>query len=280
MYHNKRKEVGASKCFDIRFGIREVYAFGKLVEWDSSSLENCYSRFWRGRHRTSVNLRRESSIYLNFGSRDRCCCSSRFAKVDAVDDRRASRFARDVYGCARKGKNISPEEIFITQFLSLSLSLCIVILDSNFNRSEETFSNVPNLSFQEEFFSQYYTEYIPNLSRSSFHFRLISSINARVTRDNNNIQHVLRDANVTAPSFSLSLSSLIQSRMRSLYLSPLAFSIAPNSRGKHTGGGNRSLNFRDRWEVHASIGGFIRSHMSEVEILRIFLPLIDRSIGG
>lgn len=123
MYHNKRKEVGASKCFDIRFGIREVYAFGKLVEWDSSSLENCYSRFWRGRHRTSVNLRRESSIYLNFGSRDRCCCSSRFAKVDAVDDRRASRFARDVYEYARKGKNISPEEIFITQFLSLSLSV-------------------------------------------------------------------------------------------------------------------------------------------------------------
>lgn len=121
MYHNKRKEVGASKCFDIRFGIREVYAFGKLVEWDSSSLENCYSRFWRGRHRTSVNLRRESSIYLNFGSRDRCCCSSRFTKVDAVDDRRASRFARDVYGCARKGKNISPEEIFITQFPSFSL---------------------------------------------------------------------------------------------------------------------------------------------------------------
>lgn len=39
MYHNKRKEVGASKCFDIRFGIREVYAFGKLVEWDSSSLK-------------------------------------------------------------------------------------------------------------------------------------------------------------------------------------------------------------------------------------------------
>lgn len=90
--------------------------------------------------------------------------------------------------------------------IPLSLSFCIVILDSNFNRSEETFSNVPNLSFQEEFFSQYYTEYIPNLSRSSFHFRLISSINARVTRDNNNIQHVLRDANVTAPSFSLSLS--------------------------------------------------------------------------
>lgn len=37
MYHNKRKEVGASKCFDIRFGIGKVYAFGKLVEWDSST---------------------------------------------------------------------------------------------------------------------------------------------------------------------------------------------------------------------------------------------------
>lgn len=146
---------------------------------------------------------------------------------------------------ARVREKISPPKKYLL-FPPLSLSLCIVILDSNFNRSEETFSNVPNLSFQEEFFSQYYTEYIPNLSRSSFHFRLISSINARVTRDNNNIQHVLRDANVTAPSFSLSLSSLTQSRMRSLYLSPLAFSIAPNSRGKHTGGGNRSLNFRDR----------------------------------
>lgn len=107
---------------------------------------------------------------------------------------------------ARVREKISPPKKYLLRNSSLSLSLCIVILDSNFNRSEETFSNVPNLSFQEEFFSQYYTEYIPNLSRSSFHFRLISSINARVTRDNNNIQHVLRDANVTAPSFSLSLS--------------------------------------------------------------------------
>lgn len=148
-------------------------------------------------------------------------------------------------GARVREKYLPRRNIYYAIPLSLSLSL-YRHLDSNFNRSEETFSNVPNLSFQEEFFSQYYTEYIPNLSRSSFHFRLISSINARVTRDNNNIQHVLRDANVTAPSFSLSLSSLTQSRMRSLYLSPLAFSIAPNSRGKHTGGGNRSLNFRDR----------------------------------
>lgn len=134
----------------------------------------------------------------------------------------------DVYGSASKGgkKSFSPRNIYCA--IPLSLSLCIVIcLIQILTRSKSIF-------LRGIFLTQFYTEYIPNLSRSSFHFRLISSINARVTRDNNNIQHVLRDANVTAPSLSLSLSSLTQSRMRSLYLSPLAFSIAPNSRSRKT----------------------------------------------
>lgn len=135
----------------------------------------------------------------------------------------------DVYGSASKGgKKILFSEKYLLRNSSLSLSLCIVIcLIQILTRSKSIF-------LRGIFLTQFYTEYIPNLSRSSFHFRLISSINARVTRDNNNIQHVLRDANVTAPSLSLSLSSLTQSRMRSLYLSPLAFSIAPNSRSRKT----------------------------------------------
>ena len=159
----------------------------------------------------------------------------------------------DVYGSASKGgkKFFSPRNIYCA--IPLSLSLCIVIcLIQILTRSKSIF-------LRGIFLTQFYTEYIPNLSRSSFHFRLISSINARVTRDNNNIQHVLRDANVTAPS--LSLSPAWPSPECARYICPRWHfqSRRIPARGKHTGAEcNRSLNFRDRWEVHASVGGFIR----------------------
>lgn len=160
----------------------------------------------------------------------------------------------DVYGSASKGgKKILFSEKYLLRNSSLSLSLCIVIcLIQILTRSKSIF-------LRGIFLTQFYTEYIPNLSRSSFHFRLISSINARVTRDNNNIQHVLRDANVTAPS--LSLSPAWPSPECARYICPRWHfqSRRIPARGKHTGAEcNRSLNFRDRWEVHASIGGFIR----------------------
>ena len=64
-------------------------------------------------------------IYLNSGSRDRCCCSS----LDAVDDRQTSGYLpRELMFMdprVKGEKNSFLREIFIAQFLSLSLSLSV-----------------------------------------------------------------------------------------------------------------------------------------------------------